>query len=125
MADTTGRTLAATLWIGTGVSILKLPRSETIPSKTSTDCIAMQPTNKEILIVRAAALSRTAPEEWRKFMEALAVLSEQHRENLVKSPMPELPVNQGRAQAVSSLIEMFTDCEAVAEKIRNKPNVKI
>lgn len=78
----------------------------------------MQPTTKEDLTMRAAALSRNAPMEWQAFVKALAVYTEVHRNNLVKSPMEELPVNQGRAQALSSLLGLLKNPEPVADKLR-------
>lgn len=76
------------------------------------------PTPKEDLAVRAAALLRNAPLEWQAFVKALAVYTEVHRDNLVKSPMAELPVNQGRAHALSSLLDTLKDAADIADKIR-------
>lgn len=78
----------------------------------------MQP--KEELILKAATLARIAPDDWRNFVEALGRYAEVHRENLIKSPLNELPVNQGRAQTASSLREMLADCLISADRIKGK-----
>lgn len=75
----------------------------------------MQPT--EQLAVSAAALERVAPHQWREFLKALAVYNEIHRNNLVKSPIAELAVNQGRAQSLSSLLEILDSSASLADKI--------
>lgn len=81
----------------------------------------MQPPNsKNDLILAAASLSRTTPELWQNFLKAMAVYTEQHRNNVIMSPLPELPVNQGRAQSLSSLLDTLKSCETDADKIRSK-----
>ena len=76
----------------------------------------MQP--KEELILKAAILARNAPEQWRDFVEALRKHNEVHRDNLVKSPMNELPVNQGRAQMATNLLGMLATCVETADKMK-------
>lgn len=76
---------------------------------------------QQTLTLKAAALLRVAPEEWAAFVDALAVYVEVHRNNVIHSPLPELPVNQGRAQALSSLLTTLKDCRANAEKVGFKP----
>lgn len=73
------------------------------------------PTNQ--LAIRAAYLERHAPVEWQAFLKDLAVYVEVHRNNLVLSPLPELPVHQGRAQSLSTLLDVLKDARATAEKI--------
>jgi|GEM_PF-5310824 len=75
---------------------------------------------RDNLSVKAATLAKLSPQAWSDFLEALAVYNEVHRENLVKSPLPELAVNQGRAQALSSLIGILTACKENADKIARK-----
>lgn len=72
------------------------------------------------LTMKAAQLARLAPREWREFMEALAVYNNVHRENLVMSPLQELPVNQGRAQSLSSLHDRLAHAVSNADKINRK-----
>lgn len=55
--------------------------------------------------------------EWQLFLKDLAVYNEVHRNNLVKSPLAELPINQGRAQALSTLLETLMQSPALADKI--------
>lgn len=78
----------------------------------------MQLKPKEQVIIAAANLSRTTPDQWRTFLSALDAYSEAHRENLLQSPLPELPVNQGKAQSLTSLLRTLKACEADADKIR-------
>lgn len=82
----------------------------------------MQP--KENLIVKAAHLAKSSPTTWANFLAAFEEVAEVHRKNLLLSPLPELQVNQGRAQAMASLLEDLKNCEANAVKIAQKGNVK-
>lgn len=77
----------------------------------------MHPT--EELAVKAATLARNAPMEWQAFLKQLAVYNEVHRNNLIKSPIAELPVNQGRAQSMSTLLDTLSNCIEIADKSRN------
>lgn len=71
------------------------------------------------LITRAALLERASPDQWQEFVKSLAVYTEVHRNNVIISPLPELAVNQGRAQSLSSLLKLLSECRTTAEKIRN------
>lgn len=62
------------------------------------------------LQARAATLARLTPMEWAEFIKALAALVEVHRNNLVNSPLPDLPVNQGRAQFGTNLVLLLDQC---------------
>lgn len=73
---------------------------------------------KDTLTQRAANIANAVPTQWRDFIDALAGYTEVHQENLLKSPLPDLPVNQGRAQALTALHKVLKDCTADAEKIR-------
>lgn len=75
---------------------------------------------RDALIVSAATLANAAPIQWQNFLQALAVYTEVHRDNVIKSPLPELPVNQGRAQSLSTLRDLLGTCVAEADKIRKK-----
>lgn len=75
----------------------------------------MQP--KDTLILKAAAIAKTHPELWRGFTTALAAYTEVHRENLIKSPLNELPVNQGRAQSLANLTTLLANSVENADKI--------
>lgn len=81
----------------------------------------MQQPKPQDLILAAASIARTTPELWQNFLRELAVYTETHRNNLIVSPLTELPVAQGRAQSMSSLLDTLKDCEKTADKIRNKP----
>jgi len=72
------------------------------------------------LIERSAALARTSPNSWAEFIEALEAYSNEQRNILVQSPLDVLQVTQGRAQAVSQLLELLRDCVRRADKRENK-----
>ncbi|QIG66844.1 hypothetical protein EVB41_014 [Rhizobium phage RHph_TM3_14A] len=78
----------------------------------------MQP--QDALTHKAAALARAAPDLWRDFLQALAEYTEHHRENLVRSQLAELPINQGRAQMLTVLTAHLNDCLTNAEKMNKK-----
>jgi hypothetical protein len=78
----------------------------------------MSPT--ETLIQKAAQLERASPIQWQAFVQALAVYTEVHRDNAILSPIAELPVNQGRAQAMSSLLETLKTAAEKADKINSR-----
>jgi hypothetical protein len=65
---------------------------------------------RSILISRAASLARARPEEWKAFVAALAAYVEIQRNNVVNSPLPELPVNQGRAQFGTQMVLLMDNC---------------
>lgn len=68
----------------------------------------------------AARLARSAPESWKQFLGAFQAHSSQQIQNCIKSPLDELPRNQGRAQATAHLFGLLADCMASADKIEGK-----
>ena len=76
--------------------------------------------NDRDLIQKAAYLARSAPEAWRHFLGALSQYNEKQRDNCVSSPIEQLPVAQGRAQATAHLLGLLVDCQAMADKIERK-----
>lgn len=72
----------------------------------------------DTLTLKAAALARAAPDIWREYVSALAEFAEHHRDNLVKSQLPELPVNQGRAQLITALHKAMAEALTNADKIK-------
>lgn len=70
------------------------------------------------LILKAANLAKASPQQWRDFLDALAAYTEIHKDNLIKSPLPELPVNQGRAQGLTTLHKVLSEAVASADKIK-------
>ena len=67
---------------------------------------------QEQLQNKAANVARLAPREWGEFVVSLQAYVEVQRSNLVKSPLQELPVNQGRAQLGTTLALLLRDCVA-------------
>lgn len=76
--------------------------------------------NDRDLILTAARLARSAPENWKMFLGALAKYTEDQRDNCIKSPLEQLPVAQGRAQACTHLLALLVDCLTTADKIEGK-----
>lgn len=82
---------------------------------------AMQP--RDNLTMKAAALAKQSPELWAEFLQAVAAVSDTHRENLIKSPLDMLPVMQGRAQMATDFSNALAMAVINADKI-GKSNVK-
>lgn len=71
---------------------------------------------------KASILARLNPSDWAEFMKAFAAYAEQHRNNVINSPLPELPVNQGRAQLATQLTLLLGNCvEAEEARKAKKP----
>lgn len=70
------------------------------------------------LTLKAANLAKSSPQQWRDFLDALAAYTEVHKDNLIKSALPELPVNQGRAQALTVIHKVLSDALASADKTK-------
>lgn len=68
----------------------------------------------------AANLAKSSPNGWQAFVEAMSMFAEHHRHNLVMSPLPELPINQGRAQILSTLTDNLRNCVGNADKLEGK-----
>lgn len=75
---------------------------------------------KQNLTIRAANLANAAPIQWRDFIDALAGYISVHQANLLNSPLSDLAVNQGRAQALTTLHKTLTASPADAEQLRKK-----
>ena len=76
--------------------------------------------NDRDLIMKAAFVARSAPEGWKHFLGALSQYNEKQRDNCVSSPIEQLPVAQGRAQATAHLLGLLADCQSMADKIERK-----
>lgn len=63
----------------------------------------------ETLKEKAEMLARSSPVQWQEFLRALGEYTLHHRDNLVVSPLTDIAVNQGRAQALSTLLKNLTD----------------
>jgi hypothetical protein len=72
------------------------------------------------LIMAAARLARSAPENWERFLGALQAYSSQTIQNCIQSPLDELPRAQGRAQATARLYGLLSDCIKSADKQEGK-----
>jgi hypothetical protein len=52
-----------------------------------------------------AALARRAPEEWASFLKELAIERDEVVAQCIASAITELPVQQGRARAIKTLVD--------------------
>lgn len=72
------------------------------------------------LILSAAKLARSAPENWNEFLGAIAAYTENHISNCISSPIEALAQNQGRAQSLVALQKVLRDCLKIADQIEGK-----
>jgi hypothetical protein len=72
------------------------------------------------LTIAAARVARMAPNHWNELMAALAAYSNQQTQNCIQSPLEQLPVAQGRAQATARLFGFMTDCLRSADKLEER-----
>jgi hypothetical protein len=59
------------------------------------------------LTIKASALARAAPIEWRAFLAELNVYFEEKKTEMLRAPVAELEKAQGRAQAVMLFIDLL------------------
>lgn len=72
------------------------------------------------LIQKAAALARSAPENWKEFLGALSAYTDLQISNCISSPLEALPQNQGRAQSSVALLRLLRECLKTADQIEGK-----
>lgn len=72
------------------------------------------------LIVAAARLARNSPAAWDSFLAAVQTYSSQQITHCIQSPLDQLPVSQGRAQATARIYGILTDCLSSADKLEGK-----
>lgn len=72
------------------------------------------------LTLAAARIARSSPDAWDRFLAAVQAYSSQQITNCIQSPLDQLPVNQGRAQATARLYGLMAECLQGADKIEGK-----
>lgn len=72
------------------------------------------------LILAAAKLARTAPENWNEFLGALDVYTNTHVSNCISSPLEALAQNQGRAQSMVALQKLLRGSLKSADHIEGR-----
>lgn len=72
------------------------------------------------LILAAAKLARSAPENWDEFLGALEAYTNIQISNCISSPIEALAQNQGRAQSMVALQKVLRDCLKTADQIERK-----
>lgn len=73
--------------------------------------------NDQRLTLTAAKLARTAPSQWRDFLEAFRNYTTTSTDNLIRSPLSDLPVAQGRAKECYAMLALLANCLDSADKI--------
>ena len=76
--------------------------------------------SNEALVLASTDLAKASPENWRRFLEALAFRSENMRELLVNSPSDTLQVQQGHAREIAQLLKTLQNCVQLADKLKGK-----
>lgn len=74
------------------------------------------------LILSAAKLARSAPENWQEFLGALDTYTQSQISNCISSPLEALAQNQGRAQSMVALQKVLRDCLKTADHMEGRKN---
>lgn len=77
------------------------------------------------LVLAAARLARTAPQQWDEFLAAFGEYADDKIVECIQSPPEMLVVTQGRAQGLASLGRLLESCRKVAENIDKVQTNKI
>ena len=81
--------------------------------------------NDKDMVMAAARLAQSSPQQWDEFITALADYTDHKCVECIQSPPDMLQVTQGRAQSLVSLGRVLEDCRKTAENIHkvaaNKP----
>ena len=72
------------------------------------------------LTLAAARIARSSPDAWDRFLAAVQAYSSQQITHCIQSPLEQLPVAQGRAQATARLYGLLAECVSSADKIEGK-----
>lgn len=72
------------------------------------------------VILKAADLARSRPQEWAAFVAALDTYTTTIRDQCISSPLDVLPVAQGRAQQCVALLRLLENCVKAADQILEK-----
>lgn len=72
---------------------------------------------RDELIMAAAAVARSNPTEWERFVGAFTRYSQENVVNLMQSTLEELPRSQGRAQIAAQLQGIMAECLQMAAKL--------
>jgi len=72
------------------------------------------------LSIKAAALSRIAPEYWQAFLAELGAYSEASKDAVVTTTIEHLQVFQGRAQALRHLMTILHGAASTAAKLESR-----
>lgn len=73
---------------------------------------------EEQVAVAASNLKGSNPQEFDRLLGALNLLTESVQDRCIQSPVEQLQVNQGHAQAMLRLRRIFATCRETAEKLK-------
>jgi hypothetical protein len=73
------------------------------------------------LTLPAAALARSAPREWKAFIEAFKKYGDRQRDAMMAAARDELEKSQGRAQQCALLTPLLEDAVTSADRVHSKP----
>jgi hypothetical protein len=85
----------------------------------------MAVSREEGIILRAAALSRSSPQDWKAFIEELRKYADHMKDDCVQATPDLLHKMQGRAQLASQLVSLFADAGVTADRISQKAASKV
>jgi hypothetical protein len=68
----------------------------------------------------AARLARSAPGEWREFLEAFRKYTDARKDNCVLAQLDELQRSQGRAQQCVQLVALLSDAIKSADRMHER-----
>jgi hypothetical protein len=69
------------------------------------------------MVLAAARLARTAPQQWDEFVQAFAEYVDDKIVDVIQAPPEMLQIAQGRAQGLVSFSKLLADCRKTAESI--------
>ena len=75
--------------------------------------------NKE-LNIKAAAIARSNPGDWRRFLEAFEEFAEVQINKCIDAHADDVRLAQGRAQQCKQLVTLFKDAVKTADRIEGR-----
>jgi hypothetical protein len=73
--------------------------------------------NDKGMVLAAARLARTAPQQWDEFVSAFQEYTDDKIVDVIQAPPDMLSTTQGRAQGLTSLGRLLMECRKMAENI--------
>lgn len=67
------------------------------------------PKPKDILLSKAAHLSKAAPNSWKEFVDALGVYARERVDGCIQAPSDKVLIAQGMARQINELLTLMVD----------------